>query len=190
MGYNTREETYNIPDKLCFASAEFVMECIKNQPYKTFKYADIGERNKKVEILEDYLKVKFDPLTAEDFNFDDFEGQEAGEKYDIITCFEILEHLQNPLFFMKNIVNRLDANGTIFLSTPSRPHMFYPSYHFHEMKPQHLINWIFSPLGLEIVKRGRLKINMRWSEHLKGIRPFLRLFINYTNIYQLKRSIE
>jgi len=52
----------------------------------------------------------------EDFNFDN--------KYDVILAVEVIEHLQNPFHFIKNLNVFLKPGGVIFLSTPSVDSLF------------------------------------------------------------------
>ena len=60
-------------------------------------YADIGELNSKIEYIKKELNISVKQIDC-DFNFDYLFGN-----YNTIFCFEVLEHLQNPLFFMSQI---------------------------------------------------------------------------------------
>ena len=188
-GYNSKEEIYAIPTKSCEQAADFVLKYI-NPLYKTG--ADVGERNKKIEIIEHRLSetginINFDELTSSDFNWKDFEI--AKRKYDVITMFDVLEHVQNPLFLMRNVKNRLKHDGMLFLSTPARAHIFYPGFHFHEIPKKHLEEWILKPLGLKILHTSKIRILPKaWWWHFTGIRPFLRIFVNYTYIYHIVKT--
>lgn len=42
------------------------------------------------------------------------------EKYDIVTCFEMLEHVDSPPDILKHIWQKLNPNGLLFLSTINR----------------------------------------------------------------------
>jgi SAM-dependent methyltransferase len=184
-GFNEELDIYAVDDRICFSTAKFMHETIKaGHRYKNF--ADVGVRNKKVEIIEKELSVKFTQLISGDFNFDRLSAENGESNFDVITCFEVIEHLQNPLFLMKQLAEMIHPDGIIFLSTPSRPKIFWPDFHYYEMKEKHLNKWLFSQVGLEITRRDRLKIHMPFWAHFTGIRPFLRFFINYTNIYELR----
>ena len=41
------------------------------------------------------------------------------EQFDVVTCFETIEHVANPEVLMKNIVNAVKPGGIIYLSTPN-----------------------------------------------------------------------
>lgn len=40
-------------------------------------------------------------------------------KYDLVTCFETLEHVGNPANAIQNIFNHLSSDGTLFLTLPN-----------------------------------------------------------------------
>ncbi len=42
------------------------------------------------------------------------------QKFQIITAFEVLEHLENPLDFVKSVSDRLESGGIFIFSTPNR----------------------------------------------------------------------
>jgi len=183
-GYNTTQELWDkVPDEVCRKTAEF-MRPTMNHKWPVY-FADVGERNKKIEMIQDIFNIKAYTLNANDFNFDNLNFIDS--KFDIITCYEVLEHLTNPAFLLKNIVDRLKPNGVLFLSTPGRPKwMWSNDIHFHEIDDKRLKRWLFEPLGLEVVRQG--KINMyypRWRMWL-GIRPMIRRFYCNTNIYELR----
>ncbi|MDX9907122.1 MAG: class I SAM-dependent methyltransferase [Bacteroidales bacterium] len=184
-GYNEQTDTYAIDDRICNATAKFVYETV-SQFHGEIRIADVGERNKKAEIIENALKVNITQLVADDFNFDKLIPENGLNKFNIICCFEVIEHLQNPLFHIKQLVELLEPDGIIFLSTPARPRIFWPDFHYFEIDEKHLNKWIFSQAGLEITRKSKLKIHLPFWNYFKGIRPFLRLFVNYTNIYELR----
>lgn len=188
-GRNSSEEIFSVPDSICKATAKFVHDQLETR-YMKLRCADVGERNKKIQFVENVLLQRFVPLTSLDFNeqIPVFNG--AWSQYDVITCFEVIEHIQNPLLLMKNINLQLAPRGILFLSTPARPRIFYPSFHFHEMSAKHLQKWILDPYDLKIVAHKRIRIPMPWWKHFTGIRPFLRIFINYTHIYKIVHKWE
>jgi len=146
------------------------------------KCAEIGKENIKMNYIKNYLGIKITQVDAQDFNFNILKGS-----YDTIFCFEILEHLQNPLWFMAQLKSILKHRGIIYLSMPCRPKLFWSKYHFFEMHPKHFQKWILNPLDLKIIKKKKIFFSfdgIGW--HLIGIRPLLRLFYNYTIIYKIQ----
>jgi SAM-dependent methyltransferase len=151
--------------------------------------ADIGESNAKMEYLKDKLCWEVEQINEGDFNFDqicDIKGND--NIFDIIFCFEILEHLQNPLWFATQLKRSVVKDGTLFLSLPGRPKLLWTEHHFREYTPKELKKWILEPLGLKIIRKKKLRITRPFWFYFTGIRPFLRIFFDFTVIYEIKHK--
>lgn len=61
-------------------------------------------------------------------------------KFDIITSFEVIEHLDNPLYFIEGVAKLLKPNGKFIISVPSRERLFVDSYYW-DFPPSHLSRW-------------------------------------------------
>ncbi len=55
-----------------------------------------------------------------DFQTMDFPYDIPKKKYDLIVCFEVIEHLQEDELALKKIYSLLNPNGLLVLSTPSK----------------------------------------------------------------------
>lgn len=99
----------------------------------------------------------------------DIESDKIIEKFDIIICFETLEHLNNPLAFLVKLKQNLRDNGQLIFSVPLND----PPNHFHKSRYnwttiQNLalkslgkkINW-FSQIGINITKN--INLNAKFS---------------------------
>ena len=137
---------------------------------------DYGERNPLVELLEKSLGCPIDSTDLIDL--DRHPTPSAGT----VFCFEVLEHVYNPLFLLENIKAEL-----LYLSTPIQfPKFLKGHHHFHEI-PDNRMNWLLKESGWSIAKMKRITIAGNITDHLHGIRPFLRYF-QKTRIYKLERS--
>jgi len=65
-------------------------------------------------------------VNAEEFGID--------KKYDVITCFEVLEHLNNPGLCLERVVLHLKEDGVFVMSVPnikSLYHIIVPQTKYH-----------------------------------------------------------
>ena len=89
-------------------------------------------------------------------SFEEFCQKSDLPKFDVITFFEVIEHLADPAAFIKNIKNLLKPGGKIILSTPSRKRML-PNLNSWDFPPHHFTRWdatslsnIFSRFGFSV----------------------------------------
>lgn len=66
------------------------------------------------------------------------------EKFDVITAFELIEHLADPLRFLADLNKALRPGGKIIISAPNRN--AWPIQHFTDHPPHHLTRWSKSSL--------------------------------------------
>lgn len=78
------------------------------------------------ELNKDVLGVDIDPdgvnvLNAMGYNciVGDVETMNLGRQFDTIVAGELIEHLENPGLFLRNMRKHLKPTGTIILSTPN-----------------------------------------------------------------------
>jgi 2-polyprenyl-6-hydroxyphenyl methylase/3-demethylubiquinone-9 3-methyltransferase len=69
-----------------------------------------------IEIAKHHAKknnklIEYQESTAEDLI------QKSSEKYDVVTCLEVLEHVPDPRLLVKTCIDLLKPNGDLFLST-------------------------------------------------------------------------
>ena len=69
-----------------------------------------------IEIARHHAKknnklIDYQESTAEDLI------QKSSEKYDVVTCLEVLEHVPDPKLLVKTCIDLLKPNGDLFLST-------------------------------------------------------------------------
>lgn len=193
-GYTNVEELFHKDLNTTFRLAQKLVKFI-NVP-KDSECADISIPNPKMEFVKTLTGISVDQIYVEDFNFDKLWSE---QKYDVIFCLEVLEHVQNPLFLMQQIKNLLKSGGTIYLSMPSNPVFLRYDYHFYEMKRDFFEKWILKPLNLKIVRHKKFNFVNDYKTMLIGFRPLLRIFktgikpilwgfIQINNFYEIKQE--
>jgi 2-polyprenyl-3-methyl-5-hydroxy-6-metoxy-1,4-benzoquinol methylase len=89
-------------------------------------------------MLNKSKNLKYDSQT--EFVKCDFEKEFPEGKWDTITAFEVIEHLENPELFIKNVAEHLNDNGLFIFSVP---HMVANRQHktlFDEQKIKDLLS--------------------------------------------------
>lgn len=141
---------------------------------------DIGDRTPMTAMLETLFGCRFDN-TSVDLDIGMLDGC-----YPVVTAFEVLEHLYNPLHLLLEIRKVLasGAASRLFISTPAWKPLFLQSQdHFHEMTRRSLDSLI-DRAGFDVVRRAEFRIRTR-GFCLTGIRPLLRCIFEKTVIYEL-----
>lgn len=123
-------------------------------------------------------------------------------RYDLITLFEVIEHLEFPREFLDEIKKILKDKGVIIMSAPNnnmfwRPPLDFPPHHFSRFYPRTLIALVkscgFKPIRIfeqmsiqDLARnylgkffRGRDKKSLRGGEFKnKGVTNLLRRILN------------
>jgi len=110
-------------------------------------------------------KKNFNLKNVYTMSFDDFFQKQDIPQFDIITFFEVIEHLDNPLKFIQNAKKILKPGGKIILSTPERERLLVNLAHL-DFPPHHLTRW-----NREAVSNLFKKINFGIS-HIEHIGQF------------------
>jgi len=105
-----------------------------------------------IETAQKYFALK----NVYTMSFNEFFKKKDLPQFDIITFFEIIEHLDNPLEFIQNVKRLLKPNGKIILSTPWRERLLpslniwdYPSFHLTRWNEKAISNF-FQKINFEI----------------------------------------
>jgi 2-polyprenyl-3-methyl-5-hydroxy-6-metoxy-1,4-benzoquinol methylase len=120
-----------------------------------------------VEFIPEAYKATWTTLISRDLN----ENFSDLGKFDCIIAMEIIEHLENPFSFMRNIKSCLSEKWLVLLSTPN-VESFYSRFHFFflnsldyfgitELKGtghispifHHIFSFFVENSGLRIIKR-------------------------------------
>ncbi|MFH4967025.1 methyltransferase [Gaetbulibacter sp. M240] len=132
---------------------------------------DLGVENPFTKIMKDH-GYSVENTQGEDLDIDTSTIQKS--KADVVTAFEIFEHLLSPFTVLKSIQsNKLVASVPLKL-------WFSPAYrnktdmldrHFHEFEDWQF-DWLLEKAGWKIIDR------QKWTNPTRklGVRPILRFF--------------
>jgi len=125
----------------------------------------MGEKKEFESYLEKYFSGKFS-YTNHDLNW----YSPSDTKYNTILCFEIIEHLLNPLLFLSECKRLMRKKGLLYISYPTHTlKYFWHESHFHEYDKSRFV-YLLKIAGLEVVSYSEK--TMRSKEI--GIRPLLK----------------
>ena len=184
-GYETTEQLWSSnPQILQKFVITKILPFIIEGFFQSGNYYDIGEKNPRMEFLKYCWRlIRIKQIDSGDFNFDELKAP----KVDGVFCFEVLEHLQNPLFFMKQLMKLTD--GPIYVLMPENPRWLWHPMHFMEMKKKHFERWILNPLDLRIVRQKKILFVSSWKVYLIGLRPLLKLIAGEIKFMDIIRAM-
>ena len=139
---------------------------------------DFGDRTSFTEELESFFDCPFINTTF------DLDTGIIEKKYDIITAFEVIEHLFNPLHCLLEVNKSLNPNGRLYLSTPkSKPRFLSSPEHFHEMSESSL-EALFDRAEFNVARKITFRVHSFWY-YFTGIRPLLRSVFDRHWLFEL-----
>lgn len=157
---------------------------------KTFDYLegkmqgsilDVGDRTPFTVELEKRFKI---PVynTKGDLDLDFYipDG-----KYDVIIYSHTLEHQFNHLFSILKLKKVLRTDGTLYLMLPDRGRLLWCDNHYHEID-DYRVKLLMKRAGLKVISKVRHKVWRHWKIYFTGLRPLLRLLLEYNAIYEVK----
>jgi len=129
----------------------------------------------KLHALETGIKVDYQKITAEQ------KAQEAPEKFDAVTCMEMLEHVPDPASIIKACSSMVKPGGFVFFSTLNKTIKSYllaivaaekilklvpdgTHDHQHFIKPSQLISWA-EKYGLKCIDAAGIHYNPITENH-------------------------
>jgi SAM-dependent methyltransferase len=148
---------------------------------------DIGDRTSMTAMLESHFGCCFSNTSVDlDTDAIDADIAVAGKCYDVVTAFEVIEHLYNPLHLLLEIKKVLEPgpSSRLFLSTPVwKPGFLQSPEHFHEMSKRSL-NALLKRAGFGVLRGDTFGIRTPFF-CMKGVRPLLRCAFEKIRILEL-----
>ena len=137
---------------------------------------DIGERNF---ITDDRADNTIGDLTW---------GIKApNDAYDVVTCFEVIQHVMNPALLLAEIHGLLRPNGILYLATPKPGPLswYHGQENFVEYKPRQL-RLMLEYCGFRVLK---YEVRNPWPFRFifYGFRPPLRYIFNRYQLYECEK---
>jgi SAM-dependent methyltransferase len=89
----------------------------------------------------------------------------AGETFDVVTCFEVVEHVSDPAELLRGVVSACRPGGWVFLSTPNgslsrgRPEWFMSPFHRVEYALPEFAELVARSVGFS----GAFWLQRRWD---------------------------
>ena len=150
---------------------------------------DIGEKNLPDKIIASHFDHV---LINTQGNLDETGWNKDLPKFKYIYCFEVMEHLLNPLLFLEEVKKVMQPDSKLFISVPFHTHRrYWNNSHWHEMDIERL-NYLFDVAGLKVLRfdkrysyktvsigksvellSGKRKFQGVWA-HFKKIKPIIR----------------
>ena len=161
---------------------KLTLEFIKKHIDKSETILDLGVDNPLSKIMKD---EGFDVKNTSGEDLDKDQSIFGTQETNVVTAFEIFEHLLNPYTILEAI-----KSEKLFISIPMRL-WFSPAYrsktdpwdrHYHEFEDWQL-DWLLEKTGWKIIDC------QKWTNPVKqiGFRPILRFFTNrYYIVYAEK----
>lgn len=179
-------DNYNLEDNKSLQrryqnTIQFLLKSVK--PPK--KILDLGTPNPLSEIIKE---KGFDVINTKGENLDDHPETVSQYQADVVTAFQIFEHLLNPLSVLKNLpANKLVASVplSLWFAKAYRSKTDEWDRHYNEFEDWQF-DWLLDKAGWKIVRREK------WTSPVNrlGIRPLLRLFTPRYYIVEAVRKKE
>lgn len=168
----------NFPNKRFKHTLSFLQKHIKTSE----PILDLGVDNPFSKIMKEQ-GYNVTNTSGEDLDFD-FTAVQASNA-EVVTAFEIFEHMLGPLYLLKEIkANKLVASipMRLWFSTAYRSKTDPWDRHYHEFEDWQF-DWLLEKAGWKIVDRAK------WTNPVKkfGLRPLLRRFTNRYYIVYAER---
>jgi len=106
-------------------------------------------------------------------------------KFDGILYSHTIEHQFNPLFTLLELKKQMNKDTKLFIILPQRPKFLWTKGHYHEID-HYRMKLLLKRAGLSIISYEKHNPGMVWWFYFTGIRPILRLFLEFNGYYECK----
>jgi 2-polyprenyl-3-methyl-5-hydroxy-6-metoxy-1,4-benzoquinol methylase len=94
--------------------------------------------------------------------------QDWGSRYDAVTLFDLIEHLEDPVRFLEQVAHVLRPGGVVGVKTPNIdcPEADLFGAHYHSLKREHLAYFSVTSLTAAAAAAGLEPVHVTTSSHL------------------------
>jgi SAM-dependent methyltransferase len=170
--------------KLTLKYLEGRLDTFMESAYGVFsnnRMLDIGRESP----LTRRIKEKFQYLRIEN-TYGDLDVIPLGGaiKYDYILFSHTIEHLFNPLHALLQIRKVMHKASKMFIILPNKPKFLWWEGHYHEID-RYRMGLLLQRAGYRIISYERHRLWRNSGFYLKGVRPFMRLFFEHIDYYEV-----
>ncbi len=111
-------------------------------------------------------------------DLDDLGGTHGDLTFDVITAFEVLEHIATPRAFLSNLKKLLSPQGYLVISVPFRDR--WPAFRYDwDFPPHHFTRWSKKAIETFLSSNGFrvLKIQIGWAQAESLLHQYLQFGI-------------
>ncbi len=158
------------------------LEFLAGSPLSAIPFAsglDLGDRTPFTALLEHHFACPFENTTV------DLDLEPLAGSFGVVTAFEVLEHLYNPLHTLLEVKRLLAGpEARLFVSMPLwKPSFLASPDHFHEMT-RRSARLLFKSAGFSVLRNAEFRIRHPLF-YLTGVKPLLRAWYEKVQIYEL-----
>ena len=104
--------------------------------------------------------------------------------YDYVFCFEVLEHLINPLTFLGNLRECISFDTLVIVTFPRVPHWLKSNRHWKEFTKIEFLT-LLDKAGYEIVEYDSFRNFLNFRKYFTGARPVVKLFLQLIGVIKV-----
>ena len=167
-----------------------VLDCACGVGWGSFLMANAGAKGVYgIDISESAIRSSRKYFNHENITYKKCDPYDLSQdyKFDLITSFETIEHVENPLRFLKSLRQLSQKNTILLLSTPNaycfkyKDHKPYNPYHLNEFSKDELDKMFFESDWVVQKYLGQFPISKK-SHMINKYRKFIRQYWKYNKL--------
>jgi len=142
---------------------------------------DLGRRSPLTEAIEKRFNLA---IYNTEGDLDTDFSIPGGFRWDYIMYSHTIEHQFNPLHTLLKLRNYMNSRTRLYIILPTKPKFLWWEGHYHEID-RYRMGLLLKRAGLTIKSYERHRAWRNWRFYFTGIRPFIRLFCEYNDYYEV-----